>query len=78
MISTVLSLFFIPTFKWNRRYYVQTTCCGTTYELNPEIGMQIARGENVEIKRGRYTDGYGDFFFDFIHTNMIKYGNHPF
>ena len=49
MLYTVLSLFFVPTFKWNRRYYVQSTCCGTTYELNPEIGRQIARGENVEI-----------------------------
>ena len=24
---TVLSLFFIPIFKWGRKYYVQTSCC---------------------------------------------------
>ena len=50
MIYTVLSLFFIPCFKWNKHYYVQTSCCGTIYELDPEIGKAIARGEQVEIR----------------------------
>lgn len=36
-------------FKWNRHYYVQTTCCNALYELDPEIGRRIARGEDVEI-----------------------------
>ncbi len=49
MTYTVLSLFFIPTFKWNKHYYVQTSCCGAVYELDPEIGKMIARGETVEI-----------------------------
>jgi hypothetical protein len=49
MTYTVLSLFLIPCFKWNRRYYVQTSCCGTLYELDPEIGKAIARGEQIEI-----------------------------
>ena len=50
MTYTVLLLFFIPCFKWNRRYYVQTSCCGKIYELDPEVGKRIARGENVEIR----------------------------
>ena len=49
MTYTVLSLFFIPCFKWNKHYYVQTSCCGTTYELDPEIGKSIARGQEIEI-----------------------------
>lgn len=49
MTYTVLSLFFIPCFKWNKRFYVQTSCCNTLYELNPEIGKRIAKGENLEI-----------------------------
>ena len=49
MTYMVLSLFFIPCFKWNKHYYVQTSCCNTVYELNPEIGKRIARGEDVEI-----------------------------
>lgn len=50
MTFTVLSLFFIPTFRWNRRYYVRTSCCGTVYELDPEIGRMIERGGNPEIR----------------------------
>ena len=49
MTYTVLSLFFIPTIKWNRRYYVRTSCCGRIYELDPQIGKRIERGERVEI-----------------------------
>ena len=49
MTYMCLSLFFIPCLKWNRRYYVQNTCCDTVYSLAPEIGKQVARGDNVEI-----------------------------
>ena len=51
MTYTVFSLFFIPCFKWNKHYYVQTSCCNTLYELDPEIGKQIGRGEDVEIRQ---------------------------
>ncbi|MDO5539331.1 MAG: zinc ribbon domain-containing protein [Eubacteriales bacterium] len=47
---TVLSLFFLPVFKWNRRYFVTTTCCNTTYQLNGDAGKRIEHGEQVEIR----------------------------
>lgn len=49
MTYMVLSLFFIPCFKWNKRYYVRTSCCGTLYELDPGIGRAIAHGGLVKI-----------------------------
>ena len=49
MTYTVLSLFFIPCFKWNKHYYVQTSCCNTVYELDAQVGKRIAAGEDVEI-----------------------------
>ena len=49
MTYTVLSLFFIPCFKWNKHYYVQTSCCNTLYELDPEIGKALEWGEKTEI-----------------------------
>ena len=63
MIYTVLSLFCIPCFKWNRRYYVQSSCCNALFELDAEIGARIAHGEDVEIlpehlKRAQ-SQGYG-------------------
>lgn len=45
MTYTCLSLFFIPTFRWNRHYYVRSSCCGTLYELDPEIGKRIKKAK---------------------------------
>ncbi|MCR5468401.1 MAG: zinc ribbon domain-containing protein [Lachnospiraceae bacterium] len=65
MTYTVLSLFFIPVFKWNRHYYVQTNCCGTVYELDPEIGRRIAAGEDVEILPSHLTQVGGRNGFNY-------------
>lgn len=46
---SVLSLFFIPTIKWGKRYYAKTNCCGSVYEINPEVGKMLEKGENVII-----------------------------
>ena len=45
MTYTVLSLFFIPCFKWNKHYYVQTSCCNTVYELDAEIGKELQQAK---------------------------------
>ena len=50
MTYTVLSLFFIPLIKWNRKYFVTTGCCKSTYRLRDEVGRQIARGASPEIR----------------------------
>ena len=49
MTYMVLSLFFLPVFKWGKRYYAQTRCCSTLYELDPGIGRAIEHGSKVEI-----------------------------
>ncbi len=62
MTYTVLSLFFIPTIRWNRHYYVQSSCCNTIYELDPEIGKMIAKGEKTEILPQHLTRVYAGGF----------------
>jgi hypothetical protein len=47
MEYTYLSVFFIPVMKWNRRYYVRSTCCGSLYSISGETGESIRRGEHV-------------------------------
>ncbi len=44
------SLFFIPIFKWNRRYYVKSTCCNRHYEIDAALGKRIRRGENITLR----------------------------
>ena len=50
MTYMTLSIFFIPTFRWNKKYYAKYTCCGDIYEIKPEIGNKIKQGENIELK----------------------------
>ena len=44
------SFFFIPLFKWNRRFLIKMSCCGAVYELNPAVGKALARGQQAEIR----------------------------
>ena len=63
---SLLSLFLIPIFKWNRHYYVQMSCCKSIYELSEEVGRRIENGEEVKIteadlillKKGYTTQGH--------------------
>lgn len=63
MTYMYFSFFFIPLFKWNKRFYVQTSCCSAIYELDPEVGKAILRGEEPGIaekdlrlvQEGKYT-----------------------
>lgn len=47
MTYTFFSLFFIPIFKWNRNFFVKTSCCNTTYTIDPSLGKRILKGEQV-------------------------------
>ena len=49
MTYMYFSFFFIPLFKWRKRFYVKMTCCGAVYELDPEVGKAILRGQEVDI-----------------------------
>ena len=55
MTYMCFSFFFIPIFKWGRRYYVQMSCCQSIYELDAEVGRRIARGESLEIQQSDLT-----------------------
>jgi len=43
-------IFFIPTFRWNVRYYVKASCCGSLYELDPDVGREFEKNLRTEIR----------------------------
>ena len=45
----VLSLFFIPVFKWSKEYYAECSGCGTVFSLNKNIGKRIEQKDDVII-----------------------------
>ena len=55
MTFMYFSFFFIPLFKWNRKYYVQMSCCSTIYQLDSEVGKKLAAGEAVDISSSDLT-----------------------
>jgi hypothetical protein len=41
--------FFIPIFKWNKRYYLKDRCCSSVFEISEETFDKINEKESVEI-----------------------------
>lgn len=55
MTCMCLSLFFIPTFKWSRQYFVKTNCCDTVFQLDSAIGKALSRGADIQIRAEHLT-----------------------
>ena len=49
MTYSYFSLFFIPIFKWNKKYYIRSTCCRSIYSINKDLGQDIERGKTTSI-----------------------------
>ena len=49
MTYTYFMFFFIPLFKWNKKYFVRMRCCGSTTQIDKELGKKIEQGEITEI-----------------------------
>lgn len=41
------SLFFIPLIKWNKKFVVKSSCCGSIFAVDSELGKRIYKGETV-------------------------------
>lgn len=50
MTYSYFSLFFIPIIKWNKKYYVKKTCCGSLYTIDKDLGKKVERGWIKNIK----------------------------
>lgn len=57
------SLFFIPIFKWGRKYYMKANCCGSMFSIPEEKGKDIEYGRSVTIN---------DYDLNPINTNYSK------
>ncbi|WAM33922.1 zinc ribbon domain-containing protein [Caldicellulosiruptor morganii] len=49
-VYNYLHFFFIPVFRWNTRYFIQTGCCSKIYIItNPELARNLEHGANEII-----------------------------
>lgn len=49
-----LSIFFIPIIKWDKEYYIKTSCCGSIYRIDRSTGYDIERGKDVSVDLSKY------------------------
>jgi hypothetical protein len=54
---TYLHIFFIPTFRWNRHYYIRLRCCGTIYEADAETAQQLKTSDDIDFTRLKLVSG---------------------
>jgi hypothetical protein len=43
--------FFIPIFKWGRRYFVEARCCGRIFEVPGDYIDELLKSDTVDINR---------------------------
>lgn len=64
MTYMYFSLFFIPILRWNKKYYLKSTCCNTLYEIDKELGKNLrkkeatVREEDLHTVYGQTTSTY--------------------
>ena len=44
------SIFWIPVFRINTKYFVVSKCCGSVYSINKKLGKEIEKGIIKEVK----------------------------
>jgi len=53
--------FFIPLFKWGRRYFLRLRCCGTLYEVDRDYADQLKSGDTIDFDRLKKMGSAGGF-----------------
>jgi predicted RNA-binding Zn-ribbon protein involved in translation (DUF1610 family) len=66
MRYTFFHIFFIPTFRWNRRYFIKLRCCGALYEVPADYAEALKNEDYIDFSRLKKVSGgfggYNDFF----------------
>jgi hypothetical protein len=48
---TYFHIFFIPTFRWNRKYFLRMRYCGSVYEVSAEYANQLKDADTIDFSR---------------------------
>ena len=63
---TYFHIFFIPTFRWNRKYFVKLRGCGAVYEAPEDYAKQLKNAASIDFSRLKKVSsgfgGYEDFY----------------
>lgn len=48
---TYFHIFFIPTFRWNKRYFVKLRCCGSVYEVPEDYARSLVESDIIDFSK---------------------------
>lgn len=57
MSYTYFHMFFIPTFRWNKHYYVKLRCCGSVYDVPEDYALKLKEWDTLDFSRLKKTRG---------------------
>ena len=61
---TYFHLFFIPTFRWNKHFFVKLRCCGAVYEADAAYAEQLKTAADIDFARlKKISGGFGGDMF---------------
>ncbi|MFA5676366.1 MAG: zinc ribbon domain-containing protein, partial [Christensenellales bacterium] len=53
-------VFFIPTFRWSKRYFIKTRCCGAVYEADADYANILLNASDIDFSRlNKIKEGFG-------------------
>ena len=55
-------IFFIPTFRWSKHYYLKLRCCGAVYEADEAYAQTLLTASDINFSRlTNVSSGLGGF-----------------
>lgn len=48
---TYFHIFFIPTFRWNKHFYIKLRCCGAIYEADATYAERLKTADTIDFTR---------------------------
>lgn len=63
---TYFHVFFIPTFRWNKHYFIKLRCCDALYEADAAYAQTLKSASSIDFSQMKKVSsgfgGFGDLF----------------
>ncbi len=67
---TYFHVFFVPTFRWNKHFFVKLRCCGAIYEADAAYAQELKTAAGIDFSRlKKISGGFGGFEDMFAHCS---------
>jgi hypothetical protein len=65
---TYFHIFFIPTFRWHKLYFIKLRCCDSVYDVPEEYAQTLKDADHVDFSRLKKSPAAGGGWRNFYTT----------